>query len=1593
MNLKSTLALLVLLGAGIVVVVQRVHLPWGNPPNAGVPPLGGSSAEEPPKGGTPAQGTQAELAGWTPEKLQRLEIRAAGPATVLTRVSGGGWALPGQWPIRTTEVNALIHLLAGQKCPLEHAVASATLAVPVGAADWAPAMSAIGVGYLALSSPKSDSLLHSRFEPLPLPEADRAALRQYGLDRPAVTVQVTVAGKEHTLRFGEPQDLTDHLFPADQLSRLGRPTYLQLDDRAEALRLAPGLVSLLNRPTDYYQQRRLFPSERTARENAPLEKVERLSVAPGSSISVAWDKPASPEAAGRQPSGSGSPEGLRPAASDPASREKKEQFTLTRNGDAWKLTKPALDQPNPQALETLLTAVPDVWAERFVESGDPARFGLAKPERVLTVSFADGRSVILEIGASQERKRKVRRPASVGPMGFPIPEREEEITEEVRYARLKNNNQVFEIKGDRLKDIFVSLDALREPHIARFNSSDVQRVQITHKGREIVLTRDKQRWQLTQPIQADADQDKINDLLSKLAGLEAHGDNVSYNPNLKETGLDKPATTIVLSLEEEPKKGSKDKEKTKRTLTLELGKQEERNLYVREAGSPRVNKVEDSLATLAGRDVLAWRGKRLFDYDSKDLKQVVIQRGGEKVALEQDGDKWKLTAPVSADADTGRAGQLAGSLSKLEVLEFVDDAPSPQKLEAGYGLSKPELTVTLHLADKTRPARVLEIGRARGPGNGYFARLVDKVMPAGGDSVFAISNQVHDQLNRDSLAWRSKRILDLKTGDIDRLTIKRGDQTITLQKSVKTWRLVGPEVAVDGGRMNQMVSGLGNLEAMEFVTNNAPMDQLGPLYGLDKPALSVTIQPTEKGKSVQTVQFGKARGGKPGLFARLADSNTVFAVDAQVRERFELDPLTLLPKQLWNVPTAQVAQVKVRKGAVEYTLDGKGAGWQIKGPFEASADSGRVSGLLRALSAPQVESYKAFDAKDLTPYGLDKPALQVTVTDKAGKEHGLLLGGPTGPGESNRFGKTSNGQAIFVVDGLLAGSIDHNAFDLLNPILVQTTPGNLERIKMEGSKILTLEKKGKEWVVLDAPGSPFPADPDSIRQLEDLWQDLAADRYVAYGPKVKLAEYGLDKPDITLTIETKTTGARPETVKRTLQLGKQADQDGARYARLAAEPSGVVVLNGLLVKELTRGHLDYVNRGVLTFDALAGRQLRLDQAGEKVEAVKRDDSWMLTKPAEEKADDRALQQLWSRLADLRARRVAAYPAEDLKPFGLDMPAVTVVLTLNEDQKPAMYTLRIGKLVDAASGERFAQVEGSKAVVVLPAGIVRPLLSGTLALRDRTLAKFASADVLRLERDRRKATFAQVDGTWKLTEPLTAEADHDELTAFVDTLARLRADELVQEKPTPEDLKKYGLDKPEARWRALFGDREVLDLQIGSAEKDSPRRYARIAGKDLVFLLDPRLTARALGEFRPRAVWGGPLDASQIDSVRFGYAKNPFTLERSGGTWQVKEKPGTSVDAQRINETLAALAGLKLSRYVVDKGADLQIYGLKPPELVLEVTTRTGKRVLEIGGREGESQGRYAHLPEPGRTDVFLLSAGDAVRLVRDLPAFEMKGRP
>ncbi len=1291
------------------------------------------------------------------DKLSRITVHSAGNDVTLEKGQGGEWSLQGKWPVRKPETNELVNTLTNLK---------------------------------------------TRFQPI---HADQASVDKVNFEKPAVTVTLQAGDQKHELKFVEEKG---------EQNRFSRPTYLRIDDRPDVIRLGPGLIAELDKPQDYYQQRRLFSSERVAREGDNADRVDRVDRLNARELDVKG-----------------------PAAT----------YSLKKQGNDWQLEQPVKDRVDPEKLNVLLGAVPDIWAESFVAKprADLAEYGLKDPKESIRVTRPSGDVVTLLIGKqSQVKVRKVVRPApNMG--GPPMPPQEEMVHDQYRYAKLAGNDQVFEILADKLKDLFVAGPSLRDAKLARFKPDDVRRLEIRRPDLDLVLVKDKDnKWKIEKPLIVDAEVPRVTELLDKLSTWQATGKEIIDSPDVKVYGLEKPAATITVGVEEEIKEGDK-KIKKNRDFVFNLGKveAEKAKLFVRVGGWTRVNEEDDSAWKLVERPALAYRARRLVDASSSEVARVDVSGPKEKVDLEQAKGEWKLTAPVAAPADRSKAGMLAEDLSRLEAVEFVAEKATPDVLDKTYGLTKPALTVKLAFSDAKKPPVTLLVGKEQKAGGDYYAKL--ESAPA----VFTIRKDIFDALSQNSLAYR---------------------------------------------------------------------------------------------------------------------------------------PLQLAPPRLPD----DLRTVTIEKGGPEFTLKKEGELWKLSGPFAAEVKPDVVKPLLDELASLNAEKYVAHTTKDLAMYGLDKPYEKVTLpapVPAAGtpppatpaRAITLLIGKPTEANAKARYAKLADSDAIVILPEKAVAAFDRAALDFVDRGVLSLDGQRLEKIKANG---FTLQKKGDGWQVIDSPAPAFPANPGAVSSLLGTLAHLQATRFVTYGGKPDLANFGLEKPasDIQISVQ----GPNGKLEEHKVLLGKTTDDKATeRFARV--DQGGVFVLPEAACRPFLDNYLAYVNPELLNLDPAKIASFSRLMNGETVEFVRKDNGWEVKAKSTNRGDTPTLNALVDELARLHVERVTAYPAKDAATYGLDKPEAAFTLHgVGADGKPTSQVVQLGK--SAGKGERFVQVEKGTTVGVLPATLVAGLTAPALEYRDRNLANVSGVDRATVVRGSREAVFESVAGQWKLVQPVPAPAEQTDLQEFLASVSHLRADRLVADKPA--DLKIYGLDKPEAKWILQAGGKTVLELLLGKTA-EAGKVYAKLAGNDLVFLLDQGSSKQAEAEYRARTLWSPPLDAVQIDRIQVTGPKGTFTLEKNENTWKLANKP-EAVNQDLVKELLDGLAGLKAARFAADKTSDFKLFGLEPAQRTIEVQTPSGNRKLLIGRPEGETARHYARIPEGDNSQaVFILSDEDSRKLMRPADAY------
>jgi hypothetical protein len=201
------------------------------------------------------------------------------------------------------------------------------------------------------------------------------------------------------------------------------------------------------------------------------------------------------------------------------------------------------------------------------------------------------------------------------------------------------------------------------------------------------------------------------------------------------------------------------------------------------------------------------------------------------------------------------------------------------------------------------------------------------------------------------------------------------------------------------------------------------------------------------------------------------------------------------PKVL-EVKPADITSIRIsKKDAEDLTLSKNDAGkWQITTPKPLPADQDSVSSLLSALSPLNSDRVVEQKAADLSVYGLTKPSLEISITEKNKKPEALLLGDDT-PTSSGVYAAVAGDPRVFVVASYNKSTLDKNVTDLRDKRLITLDTDKLSRVELTAKKeTIEFGRNKEQWQILKP--APMRADQfavdDLVRALRDAKMELSA---------------------------------------------------------------------------------------------------------------------------------------------------------------------------------------------------------------------------------------------------------------------------------------------------------------------------------------------------------------------------------------------------------------------------------------------------------------------------------------------------------------------
>ncbi len=599
--------------------------------------------------------------------------------------------------------------------------------------------------------------------------------------------------------------------------------------------------------------------------------------------------------------------------------------------------------------------------------------------------------------------------------------------------------RIFDMKGDDITKIQVAL-----------NTSNLV-------GR-VVIEKEKDKWQLREPLAYRASGSEVNSICSALEFLNRDGvitpaELKTEGGKLSDYGLDKPPVELTFWKKDKP-------------TVIKVGKASPvgSTVYIQLAGKDDILMVDKSLLAKLDRKVDELRDKTVAEFTTLQANRLEIVQGKKSIevvkaskpgaAAASAADKvWRIAQPLVARADQGKVDGLLDKRHGLQAESFATDKPADLTT---YGLDQPQLELTVYTTEHEGAVTVQFGGAVKDDATKVYCKR------KGSDTVLTIRSDALKDFSAPVNDLRDKKLTDFNADDARQIAISFASQPIRLAKEKDDWKLTEPEtIAAENNEVSNLLTSLAGLEVKEFVAD--VVTDLAK-YGLDRPYYTVTVKKdappppapaapaatstntpaasvatnvvaATAGKpaavaakpelvTVIELQFGKEDKEKKLIYVKRADEPYIYAVDGETFGKLPKTALALRNRTLIATEKSKVTKLSRQHGAAAITIEKKDDKWKLAPGVQGVLDTNVVDDVLWAVTGLNVEKFVSISAADRAKFGLDQPAWTLNFDVNEGgtnKTFGLLLGHETG--DKGRYGLLTGQPAIFELSVSTTGSL------------------------------------------------------------------------------------------------------------------------------------------------------------------------------------------------------------------------------------------------------------------------------------------------------------------------------------------------------------------------------------------------------------------------------------------------------------------------------------------------------------------------------------------------------------------------------------------
>ncbi|HTK75950.1 MAG TPA: DUF4340 domain-containing protein [Gemmataceae bacterium] len=390
-------------------------------------------------------------------------------------------------------------------------------------------------------------------------------------------------------------------------------------------------------------------------------------------------------------------------------------------------------------------------------------------------------------------------------------------------------------------------------------------------------------------------------------------------------------------------------------------------------------------------------------------------------------------------------------------------------------------------------------------------------------------------------------------------------------------------------------------------------------------------------------------------------------------------------------------------------------------------------------------------------------------------------------------------------------------------------------------------------------------------------------------------------------------------------------------------------------------------------------------SGETATARKDGGTWKLVEPTATAADESEVSAMATTLSNAEVVRVVDENPGNLNDYGLSNPRVAIDFKAEGDKE--FHKLFLGEKTPTGS-DLFARRNDEKKVFLVAAYQETSLNKTAFDLRDKNILKIDrdKIDSIDLSSGAQTVTLAKDGSEWRLKKPVDGRADYGTVEGLIGKLQTTKMKSIVADSVSAVDLKKYGLDKPQATVDLHAGSAKATLLLGGKAEDNTV--YARDASKPMIVTVESSLlddVKKTPDDYRRKDLFEfRAYNATHVEITHNGqtaiFDRVKSDKEGTPDKWRRASPNAGDVDKDKFDAFLAKLANMRADKFVASTSGT----GLDKPAMTIAVKFDEGKKEERVSFGQSGSDVYAARPGEPGAAKTEAADFNESIKSLEEL---------